>query len=50
MTGRPERNFLLIHDHGSPRRYIRAKGSVEGGNNRVKLRTINGNIEVKTAS
>ncbi len=38
------------HDHGSPRRYIRAKGSVEGGNNRVKLRTINGNIEVKTAS
>jgi DUF4097 and DUF4098 domain-containing protein YvlB len=34
------------HDHGSPRRYIRAKGST-GGANRVKIETVNGNITIR---
>ncbi len=33
-------------DHGSPRKYIRAKGAVGGGGNRVTIRTINGNIKI----
>jgi DUF4097 and DUF4098 domain-containing protein YvlB len=36
------------HEHGSPRKYIRANGTVSGGQNRVKIRTINGNIRVVT--
>jgi DUF4097 and DUF4098 domain-containing protein YvlB len=35
------------YDHGSPRRYIRAKGAVDGGEHRVKIRTINGELEVR---
>ena len=34
------------HDHGTPRRYIRAKGST-GGASKVKIRTVNGNITVR---
>lgn len=33
-------------DHGTPRKYIRAKGSVGGGGNRVTIKTINGNIRI----
>ncbi len=33
-------------DHGSPRKYIRAKGAVQGGGNRVTIKTINGNIKI----
>jgi DUF4097 and DUF4098 domain-containing protein YvlB len=35
------------HDHGTPRKYIRMSGSVDGGGNTVKIKTINGNITVK---
>jgi DUF4097 and DUF4098 domain-containing protein YvlB len=35
------------YDHGSPRKYIRGSGTVGGGQNRVKIRTVNGNIEIK---
>jgi DUF4097 and DUF4098 domain-containing protein YvlB len=34
------------HDHGSPRKYIRARGAVRGGGNRVRIETINGNIRI----
>jgi DUF4097 and DUF4098 domain-containing protein YvlB len=35
------------YDHGSPRKYIRGSGTVGGGQNRIKIRTVNGNIEIK---
>jgi DUF4097 and DUF4098 domain-containing protein YvlB len=35
------------YDSGSPRKYIRAAGAVNGGGNKVKIETINGNITVK---
>jgi DUF4097 and DUF4098 domain-containing protein YvlB len=35
------------HDHGSPRKYIRSSGSVNGGGNAVKIRTVNGDITVR---
>ncbi|HKQ62469.1 MAG TPA: DUF4097 family beta strand repeat-containing protein [Candidatus Polarisedimenticolaceae bacterium] len=35
------------HDQGSPRKYIRMSGPVNGGGHAVKVRTVNGNIEVK---
>jgi DUF4097 and DUF4098 domain-containing protein YvlB len=35
------------HDHGSPRKYIRGSGSVGGGQNRIKIRTVNGNIRIE---
>ena len=34
---------------GSPRKYIYAKGTVEGGKNKIKIRTINGNVYLKKA-
>jgi hypothetical protein len=36
------------HDHGTPRKYIRSKQAVDGGANRVKIRTINGNIRIRS--
>jgi hypothetical protein len=30
--------------HGTPRKYVRQRGAVNGGGNRVKIRTVNGNI------
>ncbi|HXV77256.1 MAG TPA: DUF4097 family beta strand repeat-containing protein, partial [Candidatus Polarisedimenticolaceae bacterium] len=36
------------HAHGSPRKYIRAGGRTGGGDKRVKLRTVNGNVEIRT--
>jgi DUF4097 and DUF4098 domain-containing protein YvlB len=38
------------YDHGSPRRYIRATGASGGGQNRVRVKTINGDIHVKAGS
>jgi DUF4097 and DUF4098 domain-containing protein YvlB len=38
------------HSHGTPRKYIRMKGPVNGGGKEVKVRTINGNVEVKEGS
>jgi hypothetical protein len=35
------------YDHGSPRKYLRGSGTVGGGQNRIKIRTVNGNIEIK---
>jgi DUF4097 and DUF4098 domain-containing protein YvlB len=35
-----------VHDHGSPRKYIRATGTVGGGQYKVKIKTINGNIRI----
>ena len=35
------------HTHGSPRKYIKMSGAVNGGGNKVKIETINGNISVK---
>jgi DUF4097 and DUF4098 domain-containing protein YvlB len=32
---------------GSPRKYIRMSGAVNGGGNKVKVRTVNGNIRLK---
>ena len=34
------------YSHGSPRKYIRMEGSVNGGGPVVKVDTVNGNIEV----
>lgn len=34
-------------DHGSPRKYIRSSGSVNGGGHSVKIRTVNGHIVIK---
>jgi hypothetical protein len=34
------------HGHGTPRKYIRVKGAVNGGGHPVKVRTINGNIKL----
>jgi len=36
------------HGHGSPRKYLRAAGSVGGGKNRVTIKTINGDIKIVT--
>ncbi len=38
------------HDHGAPRKYIRMTGPVNGGGHIVKVRTINGDVEVKEGS
>ena len=35
------------HDQGTARKYIRSSGSVNGGGNTVKIKTVNGNITVK---
>ena len=35
------------YDHGSPRKYIRGSGTVGGGANRIKIRTVNGNIKIR---
>lgn len=35
------------YDQGTPRKYIRMSGTVDGGGNTVKIKTINGNITVK---
>jgi DUF4097 and DUF4098 domain-containing protein YvlB len=35
------------HGRGTPRKYIRGTGSVDGGYNKVKIRTVNGNITVR---
>jgi len=35
------------HDHGSPRKYIRSSGTINGGGNVVKIETVNGNITLK---
>jgi hypothetical protein len=32
---------------GSPRKYVYGKGSVEGGKNRIRIKTINGNVYLK---
>ncbi|MGH9867928.1 MAG: DUF4097 family beta strand repeat-containing protein [Candidatus Polarisedimenticolia bacterium] len=34
-------------EHGTPRKYIRTSGDVNGGGNTVKIRTINGNVTVR---
>jgi hypothetical protein len=34
-------------EHGTPRKYTRASGAVNGGGNTVKIRTINGNVMVR---
>jgi len=36
------------HEHGSPRKYLRAEGSVAGGKNRVTIKTVNGDIKIVT--
>jgi DUF4097 and DUF4098 domain-containing protein YvlB len=35
------------HDHGSPRKYLRGRATVGGGQHRVKIRTVNGSIRVE---
>jgi DUF4097 and DUF4098 domain-containing protein YvlB len=35
------------YSQGSPRRYIRAAGAVGGGEHRVKIRTINGDLRIR---
>jgi DUF4097 and DUF4098 domain-containing protein YvlB len=35
------------HQQGSPRKYIRLSSTVNGGGNRVTIRTVNGNITVR---
>jgi hypothetical protein len=35
------------HGHGTPRKYIRSSGSVNGGGNSVKIETVNGNITIR---
>jgi DUF4097 and DUF4098 domain-containing protein YvlB len=34
-------------EHGTPRKYIRSSGTVNGGGNTVKIRTINGSVTVR---
>jgi len=34
-------------EHGTPRKYTRTSGAVNGGGNTVKIRTINGNVTVR---
>ena len=34
-------------DHGSPRKYIYGTGSVAGGKNKVRIKTVNGNVYLK---
>lgn len=35
------------YDHGTPRKFLRQSGTVNGGGNTVKISTINGNINVR---
>jgi len=35
------------YDQGSPRKYIRASGQVDGGRHTVKVRTINGDLRLR---
>jgi DUF4097 and DUF4098 domain-containing protein YvlB len=35
------------YDHGSPRKYIYGKGTVNGGKHKIRLKTINGNVYLK---
>lgn len=34
-------------DHGSPRKYIYGTGSIAGGKNKVRIKTVNGNVYLK---
>jgi len=34
-------------EHGTPRKYIRSSGSVNGGGNTVRIETVNGNITIR---
>ncbi len=36
------------HEHGSPRKYLRATGTAGGGGNRVTIKTVNGDIRIVT--
>jgi len=36
--------------HGTPRKYIRSSGAVNGGGNTVKIKTVNGNVKVVEGS
>jgi len=35
------------HDHGSPRKFIRAKGTTGSGEHKVKIKTINGDVRIR---
>lgn len=35
------------HAHGTPRKYVRARGEVGGGGPLIKVRTVNGNVTVR---
>jgi len=41
-----ERSSEWDDSHGSPRKYYKAKGSVNGGSNKVVIKTINGNVSI----
>ena len=44
-----ERSKEWDRSHGSARKYITAEGSVGGGKNKIKIKTINGNVYLKKA-
>ena len=44
-----DRSTEWDNSKGSPRKYIYGKGAVEGGKNKIKIRTINGNVYLKKA-
>jgi hypothetical protein len=44
-----ERSKEWDRDKGTPRKYITAEGSVNGGKNKIKIKTINGNVFLKKA-
>lgn len=35
------------HEHGTPRKYIRVSGAVSGGGHAVRIKTVNGDIEIR---
>jgi DUF4097 and DUF4098 domain-containing protein YvlB len=43
----PTRTSDWDYEHGTPRKYIRSSGSVNGGGNVVKIKTINGDITIR---
>ena len=45
-TLKPTETSEWDHAHGTPRKYIRMSGAVNGGGHKVKVRTINGNLRV----
>ena len=43
-----ERTDKWDYDNGSPRKFIYGRATISGGNNQIKIHTVNGNVYFQT--